>query len=116
MQKLYFKSRQEVKLNDRELYLGGQIRVQYNTSYEIGRRVALGEASYKDLKRFFYRKLSYYRKFQIYYACIATKVLYGLETLNITLGDLHRLQIFEQRTIRRILRIPVDGIIHAYIY
>ena len=43
---------------------------------------------------------------------MATMVLYGLETLNITLRDIHRLQTFEHRTIRRILRIPASMISH----
>ena len=69
---------------DREIYLGGQIRADYNTSYEVGRRVALGENTYREMKRIFLdRKVPVYRKLQVYYACVATKVIYGLETLTI---------------------------------
>ena len=42
-----------------------------------------------------------------------TKVLYGLETLSITLRDIQRLEIFEHRIICRILRIPVSMISHV---
>ena len=54
-----------------------------------------------------------HRKLQIYYACIATKVLYGLETLSITSRDVQRLQAFEHRIVRRKLRIPVSMISHV---
>ena len=87
--RLQFKNGQYVKVTEKELYLGGQIRTDYNTSYEVGRRVALGEAAYRDMKKIFLdKKLSAHRKLQVYHACIATKVLYGLETLNITLRDI----------------------------
>ena len=52
------------------------------------------------------------RKLKIYYACIATRIIYGLETLNLTNKDITRLQVFEHRTIRRILRIPASMISH----
>ena len=94
--------------------LGGQTRTYYITSYEVGRRIALGEAAYRDMKRnFLDRKLSVYRKLQIYHACIASTVLHGLETLNITLRNIKRVEVFEHRTIRRILRIPVSMISHV---
>ena len=88
------------------MYLGGQIRTDYNTSYEVRRRIALEEAAYRDMKRIFLdRKLSAYRKLQINHACIATTELYGLETFNLTLRNIKRLEVFEYRAIRRILRI-----------
>ena len=112
--RLKFTNGQVVKTTEKETYLGGQVRKDYNTSYEVGRRIALGEAAYRDLKRIFLdRKLSVYRKMEIYHACIATKVLYGLETLSITLRDIQRLEVFEHRIIRRILRIPVIMISHV---
>ena len=46
-----FKSGQFVKQTSKETYLGGQVRVLYNTGYEIGRRIAVGEGAYKDMKR-----------------------------------------------------------------
>ena len=111
---LQLKHGQYVKSTEKELYLGGQIRTDYNTSYEVGRRIALGEAAYRDMKRIFLdRKLSVYRKLQIYHACIASTVLHGLETLNITLRNIKRLEVFEHRTIRRILRIPASMISHV---
>ena len=54
--------------------------------------------------------MSLRRKLEIYYACIATKIIYGLETLNLTNKDITRLQVFEHRTIRRILRLPASMI------
>ena len=74
--RLQFKNGQCVNSTEKELYLGGQIRTDYNTSYEVGRIIAIGEAAYRDMKRIFLdRKLSVYRKLQIDHACIATKVL-----------------------------------------
>ena len=37
---LFFKSGEQVKVTSKEMYLGGQITAQYNTSYEAGRRIA----------------------------------------------------------------------------
>ena len=74
--------------------------------------MALGENTYREMKRISQdRKVPVYRKLQVYYACVATKVIYGLETLTIT-KDIARLQMFEHRTIRRILRIPASMISH----
>ena len=110
--KLCFNSGEAVKGSEEAVNSSfGHIRTQYNTSYEIGRRIALGEASYKELKRILLdRKICIKRKLQIYRACIATKVLYGLETLSINVRDLQRLQTFEHRILRRILKIPVSMI------
>ena len=66
------------------------------------------------MKRIFLdKKYGVRRKLQIYHACIATKVLYGLETLSITLRDIQRLEVFEHRIIRRILQIPASMISHV---
>ena len=108
------KNGKDVQTTDKEFYLGGQVRTDYNTSYEVGRRIALGEATYRDMKRIFLdRKLSVHRKLQIYHACIATKVLYGLETLSITQRDIQRREVFEHRIIRRILQIPASMVSHV---
>ncbi len=48
--RLKFKNGQNVKTTDKELYVGGQVRTGYNTIYEVGRRIALGEAAYRDMK------------------------------------------------------------------
>ena len=78
--RLQFKNGQVVKTTQKEMYLGGQVRTYFNTGYEVGRRIALEEATYRDMKRILLdRKLSVHRKLQIYHACIATKVLYGRE-------------------------------------
>ena len=49
--RLKFKNGKVVQTTDKEIYLGGQVRTDYNTSYEVGRRIALGEATYRDMKR-----------------------------------------------------------------
>ena len=48
-----FKSGDKVKVTNKEMYLGGQVTVQYNTSYEVGRRIALGQNTYREMKRIF---------------------------------------------------------------
>ena len=51
--RLKFRNGQVVKTTEKETYLGGQVRKDYNTSYEVGSRVALGENTYREMKRIF---------------------------------------------------------------
>ena len=89
---LFFESGEQVKVTSKEMYLGGQITAQYNTSYEVGRRIALGQHAYRERKRIFRdSKISIYRKLQIYEACVSTKVMHGLETLNINKRDIQKI-------------------------
>ena len=45
-------------------------------------------------------------KLQVYDAIISSKLLYGLETMQLTQGEKNRLNAFQNRDIRRILHIP----------
>jgi hypothetical protein len=47
-------------------------------------------------------------KVKIYKTIILTVVLYGCETLSLTLREEHRLRVFENRVLRRIFEQKID--------
>jgi hypothetical protein len=47
---------------------------------------------------------------KIYKTIISPVVLYGCETLSLTLGEEHRLRVFENRVLRRIFRPNRDEV------
>jgi hypothetical protein len=50
-------------------------------------------------------------KFSIYRAVILPVVLHGCETLSLTLREIYRQMVFENRVLRRILRLKKDEMI-----
>jgi hypothetical protein len=66
---------------------------------EIKRRLNSGNACYHSVQNVF---LSAVEKLKIYKTIILPVVLYGCETWFVSLGEVHRLRVFEKRVLRRI--------------
>jgi hypothetical protein len=69
---------------------------------QIKSRLNLGNACYYSVKSFFPVLYKKNLKIKIYRTVILPVVLYGYETWSLTLGEEHRLRIFENRVLRRI--------------
>jgi hypothetical protein len=50
-------------------------------------------------------------KIKIYKTIILPLVLYGYETWSLTLGEEHRLRVFEKRVLRRIFALKMDQMV-----
>jgi hypothetical protein len=84
-------------------YLGAILTDQNCIYEEIRSRLNLGNACYHAVQNLLSsRLLSINVKIKIYKTIILPVVLYGCETLSLTLREEHRLQVFENRVLRRI--------------
>ena len=63
-----------------------------------------------DTESFVLQLLSKNIKIKIYRNTILPVVLYGCETWSLTLGEEHRLKVFENRVLRRIFGPKRDGV------
>ena len=84
-------------------YLGTTLTNQ-NSLYEgIKSRLKSGNASYHSVQNLLSSSLlSKNIKIKIYRIIILPAILYGCETLSLTLREEHRLEVFENRVLRRI--------------
>ena len=88
-------------------YLGGLISSDMSARLELTRR--LGEAGrvFKSLSACWsHSNICRRRKFELYVACVISKLLYNLETLWLLKADLSRLDAFHIKCLRRICNIP----------
>jgi hypothetical protein len=84
-------------------YLGTTLTNQNDIHDEIKSRLNSGNACYYSVKNLlFSRIISKSLKIKIYKTVTLTIVLYGCETLSLTLSEEHRLRVFENRVLRRI--------------
>ena len=84
-------------------YLGTKLTNQNSIQEEIKSRLKLGNACYHSVQNLLCSSLlSKNLKIKIYRTTILPVVLYGCETWSLTLGEEHRLRVFENRVFRRI--------------
>jgi hypothetical protein len=85
-------------------YLGTTVANQNLIQEEIKRRLNSGNACYHSVQSLLSsRLLSKNIKMRICRTIILPVVLYGCETWSLTLREEHRLRVFENRVLRRIL-------------
>jgi hypothetical protein len=84
-------------------YLGATLRAQNCIHEEIRSRLNPGDACYHGVQNLLSsRLLSGNVKIKIYKTTILSVILYGSETLSLTLREEHRLRVFENRVLSRI--------------
>ena len=92
------------------VYLGCILAADGGIEAELGRRIGLAKAEFDKLDRVWsHATISTQRKLRIFDACVLSKLLYSLHTAWLKTADLARLDAFQARCLRRILRIP-----HSY--
>jgi hypothetical protein len=85
-------------------YLGMTLTNQNDIHNEIKSRLNSGNACYYSVQNLLSTRLiSKNLKIKIYKTVILTVVLYGCETWSVTLREEHRLRVFKNRVLRRIL-------------
>jgi hypothetical protein len=84
-------------------YLGTTLTNQNDIHDEINSRLNSGNAYYYSVQNVFSSRLiSKNLKIKMYKTVILPVVLYGCETWCLTLGEEHRLRVFEKRVLRKI--------------
>jgi hypothetical protein len=83
-------------------YLGTTLTNHKDTHDEIKSRLNSRNACFYSVQNFSSRLISENLKIKIYKPIILPVVLYECETWSLTLGEEHRLSIFENRLLRKI--------------
>jgi hypothetical protein len=92
-------------------YLGTTVTNQNVIQEEIKRRLNSGSACYHSVQNLLcFRLLSENIKIAIYKTIILSVVLYGCNTLSLTLREEHRLRVFENMMLRRIFGPKMDEV------
>jgi hypothetical protein len=92
-------------------YLGSTLTDQNCIHEEIRSRLNSGNACYHAVQILLSsRLLSRNMKIKIFKTIILPVVLYGCETLSLTLREEHRLRVFENRVLRRIFGPKSDEV------
>jgi hypothetical protein len=92
-------------------YLGTAVTNQNVIQGEIKRRLNSGNACYHSVQYLLScRLLSKNLKIRLYKTIILPMVLYECETWSLTLREVHRLKLFENRVLRRIFEPKRDGV------
>jgi len=95
-----------VKHSEECTYLGGILTKKVNIAAEISSRIASAMATWRSLDMFWKEACCSLRnKLLIYNAVIRTKLLYGLETLELPISQISRLEAFQLKGLRKILKM-----------
>ena len=89
------------------IYLGGLLSSNGRTGDELSRRLGLAAADFKTLSRVWSQaNLSTRRKVQIFNSCVVSILMYGLRTTWLGVAERRRLDGFQARCLRKILKVP----------
>jgi hypothetical protein len=92
-------------------YLGTTVTNQNSIQEKIKRRMNSGNAYYHSVQNLLSSRLqSKNVKVGIYKTIVLPVVLYGCETLSLTVKEEHKLRMFENRVLRGIFRPKRDGV------
>ena len=105
--KIVYKDTTLVPRKPQATYLGAILTDTNDNHAEINNRMA-GSMQTANRMKLFWNKANTASKWkiQVYDAIIRSKLLYGLETIQLTQPDINRMDAFHVRGLRRILRIP----------
>jgi len=107
---IHFSNGSPMKEVDHATYLGGVITKDAGRWTELNNRINKALITCNKLKTFWYKtNCSYKWKLQVYNAVIVSQLTYGLSTLQMTPTMLNRLDAFQMRGLRYILKIE-----HSY--
>ena len=88
------------------IYLGSSINRAGNVDVELNRRTALASSAFSQLSKVWRnRNIRLPVKMRIYNACVLPVFSYGSETWQLTEKQEKKLDVFDQRCLRQILRV-----------
>ena len=89
------------------VYLGALVSDDGRAESELSRRLGLAAADFKVLERVWaHTSLPVARKLRIFQACVLAVLVYGLKTSWLNTAARRRIDGFQARCLRRILRVP----------
>ena len=95
-----------IKVAESSIYLGSHLHSQGDHQHAISRRIGEAAATLNKLDEVWRRGgITTQRKVDIFEACVLTKLLFGLETLPLSVGSARRLDAFQSRCLRKVLKI-----------
>ena len=96
----------EVASKDQMKYLGSMLSADGGIGSELGRRIGLAKADFEALRRVWaHASLSRNRKLEIFNSCIVAKLEHGLFTATMKKAEHRRVDGFQARCLRQILRV-----------
>ena len=97
----------KVPRSHRAVYLGTLLTDTVDNSAEIHNRMAMAMVTFQKLQLFWDKaNTTTAWKLRVYNAIIKTKLLYSLETIQLTKSELSKIDAFHMKGLRRILKIP----------
>ena len=97
---------QQLVASDGMTYLGTVLTEDGRLNNELGRRIGAARAELVALTKVWrHSSLTTKRKLQIYSSLVESKLLYGLLTCSLTVAELRRLDGFQAKCLRQVLRI-----------
>ena len=87
-------------------YLGAVISADGTLDKDLDNRIGNASGAFNSLSRVWYnRNILTQTKIRIYRAAVLTVLFYGSETWSIIKSHVHRVEVFHQRCLRRMMRI-----------
>ena len=107
---IHFSDGELMKRVDKAMYLGGEITTDAGRWSELNNRMNIALRTCNKLKTFWYKTDCTHKwKLHVYNAVIIAQISYGMNTVQLTQAMLNRLDAFQMRGLRYILKIE-----HAY--
>ena len=104
--KIKFGNGQELQRTQSTIYLGTEINAAADPTLEVQRRMAEVCVTWKKLDTFWKHSNTPTKiKIQIYDAVIRSKLVYGLESLQLTKAWQNRINAFQLKGLRKILKL-----------
>ena len=99
-----------VKPAESMLYLGSLLAADGKITSELGRRMGMAQNDFAAFEKVWkHSALSRKKKLLIFSSCICLMLAYGIFTAHLTIAEFRRIDGFQTRCLRKILRIS-----HAY--
>ena len=87
-------------------YLGGILTSDVSVASEVANRISAAMTTWKSLDIFWkHSQCSITNKLLVYDAVVKSRLLYGLESLEITKAQMSRLEAFQFKGLRKILKM-----------
>ena len=99
-------SGQEIKQQQRMVYLGSVLCADGSSGSKVSRRIGAARDELDKLSRVWkHAGISMARKLRIFEACIMSKLLYNLHSLCLSHVELRRLDAFHVKCLRKVMKI-----------
>jgi hypothetical protein len=97
----------EIETNNSICYLGTSLAADGKMQAEIAKKLGIAWADFSTLERLWkHTSISKDRKIEVFQATVTSRLLYGLSGAWINVAERRRIDGFQSRCLRKILRIP----------